>query len=211
MFGDGALTFHEFAMKEPLPLARVHDAIFEFLRGREDAVVFGAQAVNAYVSTPRMTQDVDIMSTRAPELAEELRQYLNEKFHVAIRVRSVRGGIGYRVYQIQKPENRHLADVRPVAGYPPTRCVDGVLFPVPEDVIAGKVCAYAKRKAKAKGISDLLDLTRMLNQFPPLKTEAGAVADRLAAHGADEAAMREWREAVARQIEPEDEDDEFLE
>ena len=33
--------------------------------GRDDAAVFGAQAVNAYVDQPRMTQDVDILSPRA--------------------------------------------------------------------------------------------------------------------------------------------------
>jgi len=48
MFGDGSLTFREFIMREPLPLATIHDAGLEFLRGRTDAVLFGAHAVNAY-------------------------------------------------------------------------------------------------------------------------------------------------------------------
>ena len=65
MFGDGSLTFREFAMREPLPLAVIHDAVLEFLRGRDDAVLFGAQAINAYVEKARMTEDVDVMSTRA--------------------------------------------------------------------------------------------------------------------------------------------------
>src|SRR5204863_4679385 len=65
MLNAGSLTFKEFAMQEPLPLATIHDAVLEFLRGREDIVVFGATAVNAYVSEPRMTQDIDIMSTHA--------------------------------------------------------------------------------------------------------------------------------------------------
>lgn len=33
MFGDGALSFREFAMREPLPLAMVHGAVLEFLQG----------------------------------------------------------------------------------------------------------------------------------------------------------------------------------
>src|SRR5437762_13989602 len=98
MFGDGPLTFREFMTHEPLPLATIHDAVLEFLRGRDDAVLFGAQAVNAYVSEPRMTQDVDIAALRGEELAEELRAYLNQKFHIAVRVRSVREGIGFRIY-----------------------------------------------------------------------------------------------------------------
>src|SRR5438132_1013292 len=108
MFGDGALTFREFAMGEKLPLATIHDAVLEFLRGRNDAVVYGAQAVNAYVDEPRMTQDVDIASTRAADLAEELRKHLNKRFHIAVRVRNVREGLSFRLYQVQRPRNRHL-------------------------------------------------------------------------------------------------------
>ena len=52
-------------MRETLPLSKIHEAVLEFLQGREDVVLFGAQAVNAYVSEPRMTQDVDLLSIRA--------------------------------------------------------------------------------------------------------------------------------------------------
>src|SRR6267378_6514215 len=123
MLNAGVLTFREFAMREPLPLATIHDAVLEFLRGRDDAALFGAQAVNAYVSESRMTQDVDIVSTRAEELAQELCHFLNKRFHIAVRVRTVREGLGYRVYQVKKPANRHLADVRPVAELPPAKRV----------------------------------------------------------------------------------------
>jgi len=102
MFGDGSLTFREFAMREPLPLATIHDAVLEFLRGRVDAVLFGAQAVNAYVDEPRMTQDVDIASTRGEAFADELRAFLHQRFHIAVRVREVREGLGYRIYQVRK-------------------------------------------------------------------------------------------------------------
>src|SRR5207244_11556263 len=97
MFGDGSLTFREFAMREPVPLATIHDAVLEFLRGRTDAVLFGSHAVNAYVKEARMTQDVDIMSTRGRELAEELRDFLKDRFHIAVRVRDIRAGLGFRI------------------------------------------------------------------------------------------------------------------
>ena len=41
MLNAGTLTFKEFAMREPLPLATIHAAVLEFLRGRDDAVMFG--------------------------------------------------------------------------------------------------------------------------------------------------------------------------
>src|SRR5438552_16347916 len=110
MLNAGTLTFKEFIMREPLPLATIHDAVLEFLRGRDDAVLYEAQAVNAYVDEARMTQDVDIQSSRAPEVAEELRMYLNKRFHIAVRVRTVREGSGYRLYQVRRPKNRHLVD-----------------------------------------------------------------------------------------------------
>ena len=58
MFGDGSLTFREFMIGERVPLATIQEAVLEFLERRDDAAVFGAQAVNAYVDEPRMTQDV---------------------------------------------------------------------------------------------------------------------------------------------------------
>ena len=88
-------------MREPLPLATIHDAVLEFLRGRDDVVVFGATAVNAYVAEPRMIQDIDLMSPRAAELAEELRGHISERFHIAFRVRLIGAGKGYRLFQIQ--------------------------------------------------------------------------------------------------------------
>src|SRR3954447_11842147 len=111
MFGDGSLTFREFIMREPLPLASIHDAVLEFLRGRTDAVLFGAQAVNAYVDEPRMTQDVDNLSPRAEELAEKLRALLPQRSQLAAGARTAAKGLGPRLYRARKPQNRHLVDV----------------------------------------------------------------------------------------------------
>lgn len=38
-------------MHEPLPLATIQQAVLEFLQGRGDAVVFGALAVNATLTS----------------------------------------------------------------------------------------------------------------------------------------------------------------
>ena len=110
MLGDGGLAFAEFVMQEPLPLATVHRGSWSFC-GTRRMWSCSAQAVNAYVDEPRMTQDVDVASTRAAEIADKLRDHLNRQFHIAVRVREVSEGRGYRLYQIQKPKNRHLADV----------------------------------------------------------------------------------------------------
>ncbi len=131
MFNAGSLTFQEFIMSEALPLATIQEAVLEFLRGRDDAVVFGAQAVNAYVPEPRMSQNIDLLSTRAMELAEELRAHLSNQFHVAVRVREVADGRGFRLYQIQKSGNRHLVDIRPVPSLPPSRRIAHVLVASP--------------------------------------------------------------------------------
>jgi hypothetical protein len=209
MFGDGSLTFQEFAMREPHPLAVIQDAVLVFLRDRSDAVLFGAQAVNAYVSVPRLTQDVDIASTRALELAEELKAYLNEKFHIAVRVRTVREGLGYRIYQVRKPENRHLVDVRPVEELPPAKRVKKILVVTPPELIAGKVSAWVRRRAKPKSGSDWRDIASLLLNFPELKSVEGPVAERLKAAGAAPEVLAAWKEIVAQEILPEDEDEEF--
>ena len=82
MLGADILTFREFMMHERLPLSTLHQAVLEFLRGRDDVVVFGAQAVNAYVHEPRMTQAIDLMSVNAEKLAEELKRHLHEQFRI---------------------------------------------------------------------------------------------------------------------------------
>jgi len=207
MFGDGALTFREFAMREPVPLATIHDAVLEFLRGRDDAAVFGAQAVNAYVDQPRMTQDVDILSTRAAELAEELRFVLNERFGIAVHIRNVAQGAGYRIYQVRKPKNRHLADVRSVEQMPPCNRFDKVLVLAPAELISRKVLSMVSRRNTAKGMTDAADLRRLLLAFPDLKTEEGEVADALQAIEAPSTTLDVWQQLVAQEIMP-DEDDE---
>ncbi len=209
MFGDGPLTFREHVMREPHPLAMIHDAVLEFLRGRKDAVLYGAQAVNAYVDESRMTQDVDIASTRAEELAEELRGFLKQRFHIAVRVREVREGLGYRVYQVRKPHNRHLVDVRSVEELPPAKRVKKVLVVTPPELIAGKVLAWVRRRSKPKGGTDWRDLAMLLLTFPELKSFDGPVRERLQALGADEEGIAAWKELVAQEIQPEDEDDKF--
>src|SRR5687768_15830030 len=168
MFGDGPLTLREFAMREPLPLAQVHDLILNFLRNRDDAVLFGAQAVNAYVDEPRMTQDVDILSTRAKALAEELRAHLAATFKIAVRIREVAGGEGFRIYQLREPKNRHLADVRQIEAFPPTQLVAEVRVPTPEELIAQKVVSLSTRSAQPKGDTDRRDLKVLLLTYPHL-------------------------------------------
>ena len=205
MFGDGSLTLREFAVKEPLPLAKVHDAVLEFLRNRDDAALFGAQAVNAYVDEPRMTQDVDILSTRAAELAEELRSHLAEMFHIAVRVRVVAEGQGFRVFQLRQPKNRHLADIRQVDVLPPTQLVAEIRVPLPEDLIVQKLISLSSRQGQPKADTDRRDLKVLLLAFPNLKSEMGLVLDRLNAAHADNRALAEWRDLVAMEIRPEEE------
>ena len=154
MLNAGALTFREFIMREPLPLATIQSAVLEFLRGRDDAVVFGAQAVNAYTNEPRMTQDIDLYSTRAAQLADELRDYLSQQFHIAVRVRDIGQGRGYRLYQVQKAGNRHLVDLRPVEKLPLAQRMEQILVATPAELIASKVIAYHQRRGMPKSGTD---------------------------------------------------------
>lgn len=209
MFDAGTLTFREFVMKEPLPLATVQNAVLEFLRGRDDGVVFGAQAVNAYVPEPRMTQDVDVLSTRAEAFAEELREHLSQRFHIAVRVREIGKGRGYRLFQIRKSGNRHLVDVRPVESLPPTQRVAGVLVIAPAELIASKVISYHRRLAQPKSFTDRRDIAMLLLQFPELKHPSGPVADALRAAGVEPEVLAAWDDLVAQEIQPPDADDEF--
>src|SRR5712691_9861955 len=209
MLNAGTLTFKEFAMREQLPLATIHDAVLEFLRGRDDVVVFGAQAVNAYVGEPRMSQDIDLISTRATELAEELREYLSERFHIAVRVRAIGAGKGYRLFQIQKPRNRHLVDVRAAESLPHAERIEDVLVMSPPELIAQKVISYQARRGQPKAGTDWRDLAMLLLTFPELKKERGAVSEALSLMRVGEEVMKAWSELVTQEIVEPDDDGEF--
>ncbi len=196
-------------MREPLPLATVHEAVLEFLRGRDDVVVFGANAVNAYVAEPRMTQDIDLMSPRAGDLAEELREHLSELFHIAVRLRVVGEGKGYRLFQIQKSGNRHLVDVRPVKALPTSQRIADILVISPPELIARKVISYHSRRGNPKAFSDMRDLAMLLLAFPELKNESGDVGDALKSLSVTEEVMNAWRELVAEEINRPNDEDEF--
>lgn len=209
MLNAGVLSFREWAMKETLPLAMVHDAVLQFLRGRDDAAIFGAHAVNAYADEPRMTPDVDVMSLHAHELAESLGTFLRAKFHIAACVREVAGGKGWRVYQVRKEGNRHLVDVRPVTVLPETQTVEAIRVLAPAELIASKVTAWTARRGQPKAGTDWRDLAILLLTFPDLKSTHGAVADILQRTGADEKTLAAWRDIVAQNIQPLDEDADF--
>lgn len=163
-------------MREQLPLATIHDAVLEFLRGRDDAVVFGAQAVNAYVGEARMSQDIDLVSTRAA-VAEELREHLSQQFHIALDAHEIGDGRGFRLFQIQKPRNRHLVDLRTVESLPHAERIEDVLVTSPPDRIAQKVISYHARRGQPKAGTDWRDLAMLLLTFPELKKEQGAVSE----------------------------------
>ncbi len=192
----------EYMTGEALPLATVFREVAAFLTNRADAVLFGAHAVNAYCGPERMTQDVDVMSTKAAELAEDLRRDLASKLHIAVRVREVAPGLGFRVYQVRKPKDRHLVDVRQVSTLPDHQVIDGVRVATPTELAAMKTLAVAQRGARPKGLSDLLDLKRLLLSFPDLKVVDGSVAARLRALGASKEAFARWQSIASEPIEP---------
>jgi hypothetical protein len=211
MFGDGPLTFREFATREPHPVAVIHDAVLEFLRGRMDAVLQGGQAVNAYVVESRWTEDVDIASPRAVELAEEMRTFLHDRFGIDVRVRAMKRGVGFRVDQTKElGGGRHLVDVRPISGLPPCKRVRKVLVVTPPELIANKLTCMVRRWRTPTAFQDQTDLYRLLLAFPELKLVEGPIAERLRAAEASDDVMTAWKELVAQDIRAEEDHEEFL-
>lgn len=199
---DSALPLSEFIVSEELSLSEIHRAVLTFLRGREDVVVFGAQAVNVYVSPPRMTQNIDLMSETAQALSEEVRHFLHEHCQIAARVRQVASGKGYRVYQLRTPSNRHLVDVRQVDGFPTTQTVEGLRIVQPAALIALKVMSIAARPDTPKGLTDQADLMRLLLTYPELQTFTSEVQTELDQLKAPEFAMTTWQTWVNKKIHP---------
>ena len=210
MFHADVLTLQEFAVQEQLPLTTIQRAVLEFLRGRDDIVVFGAQAVNAYVNEPRMTQAIDLIATKAEAVAEEIRAHLVAQFHIAVRIREVANGRGYRVFQVRKAGNRHLVDLRSAESVPAARRIADILVMAPDELIASKVISYYQRRGKPKSGTDWRDLALLLLTFPELKSESSTVTSCLLAASAGAPIMDLWHHLVETPIEIEEDEDEFF-
>ena len=205
-FKERSITFQEFALSEAVPLSAIQEAVLEFVRGRDDALVFGAQAVNAHVDEPRMCQIVDIMAIDAETFAETLRLHLNERSHIAVSTQTVAGGMGFRIDQVRQPSNRHLVDIREIETLPECQRIEGVLVPTPTELITQKLMSLVSRLKTAKGMTDMADLRRILLKFPTLKVAEGAVVERLRQQHAAQAVHEAWQSIVAEEIEMDDDD-----
>jgi len=194
----GAYPPPNFKSQAIVPLATIHNAVLEFLRGREDAVVFGGHAVNAYVKEKRATQELDLLSMRTAKLATELRDHLNRRFRIFLLIRRLNKGEGRRIYQATKDGNHALVDIRPVAKLPNAKSIAQVPFMEPAELIASKVIAFHNRRDKPKGDMDWRDLAKLLLTFPELKSDTGTVVERLQTAGAEEAVLAVWKELVAQ-------------
>ena len=149
------------------------------------------------------------MSTRAAELVRELSEYLGERFRIAMCVRVIGVNKGYRLFQTQETASRHLVDVRPVKSLPNSQTVEDIHVLTPPELIASKVSSYHSRQGQPKGFSDMRDLAMLFLTFPELKTESGAVSAALKTLGATAEEMNTWRELVAQEIRPSNDDDKF--
>jgi hypothetical protein len=193
-------------MHETLPLSKIQEVVLRFLQGRSDVVLFGAQAVNAYVNEPRMTQDVGLLSSRPDELAEELRAYIADEFHIAIRIRKV-GEKGFRLYQVRDEGNRHLVDIRLVEILPPSESIENILVLSPAELIASKVISYHSRRGKPKAGTDWRDLAELLLRFPDLREEKGKVGNILVGQNVSESVLIAWHDIVNQDLQAEEDDD----
>jgi len=193
-------------MSDPSPLSKIQEAVLDFLQGRDDATLFGAQAVNAYVDEPRATQDVGIISTRAKDLAEELREHLAERFHIAVRTRELKDK-GFRIYQVRNEGHRHLVDVRIENSLPDSNTVEDISILTPVELIISKVLSYESRRGKPKAGTDWRDLGMLLLQFPELKMPDGEVGRLLRERNASEFAVNFWHEIVEQDLTVDEDDD----
>ncbi len=204
---DFPLSVREFAIASELPLVEIHRQVLTFLQGRSDVALFGAQAVNVYVDVPRMTQDVDVMAISGESFSRELCAYLHDSLRIAVRVRTVANGKGFRIFQLLSPSNRHLVDVRQVSELPPCEAVEGILVVQPVELIALKLISMTTRTNTPKGQTDQADLMRLVLAFPEHRFVTGAVTTALRKLEATEQAHEAWAILVEKSIVADSDDD----
>jgi hypothetical protein len=100
-------------------------------------------------------------------------------------------------------------DLWAVEELPQTQRVRQVLVIAPVELIAHKMTTMIGRRGKPKAMTDQTDIYRLLLAFPELKKLRGPVTDCLQALGSAKDVRALWKELVAQNIEPEDDDDKF--
>ena len=81
------------------------------------------------------------------------------------------------MFQIHKPSNRHLVDLRPAESLPRAERIEDVLVISPPELIAQKVISYHARRGQPKAGTDWRDLAMLLLTFPELKQDEGSVSE----------------------------------
>ncbi len=201
-------TAAELHMRELVPLHQVQEAIFEFLQGREDVAVFGAQAVNLFTAAPRMTQDVDLLAQHPEEVATALADWLNGRLHIATRVREIHPATAYRVDQARREGNRQLADVRLQDVKVGTIDSDGIRYVSLVDLAALKARSLSRRRQTPKGATDLADLRRLLLTHPDLRNEQAGVRGAILRIGGGPEVLATWDELLREPLISDEEADE---
>ena len=191
-------------MPQVVPLAEIQRFVLEQLQLRPgDTVIIGAQAVNAYASVRRNTDDVDVVSTQPTAVATMLEKALHERFHIAVRATKTKNTT--RIYQraAHGAPKRFLVDIEGVSELPPHREKFGLLVVNPEELLAMKAKAASERKHRPEGQTDRADIMRLLEKFPYLR-DSEEVPNRMRERGSGEAAQALWDEIreIGRPLQP---------
>jgi len=165
---DAPLTFREFMSHEEVPLASIFREALELLATRQDAVLFGAQAVNAYAD-PVVSIDLDlVMAVDQRGRAEGL---LRQAFTVEHFPPSLNGSLPGSRLRVQVQTDPRYA---PFVERAELRDVMDLRLPVAriEDVLQGKIWAVMDPERRAsKRQKDLADIARLLEARPALREQ----------------------------------------
>ncbi|MEW6756568.1 MAG: hypothetical protein AB1505_37190 [Candidatus Latescibacterota bacterium] len=77
---------------------------------------------------------MDLLSSRAEQVAQALSEHLRDRLRIAVRPRRTAEGRGLRLDQVPGPGNRHLVDIRPVGALPTAQRMAGILVLAPPDL-----------------------------------------------------------------------------
>lgn len=98
-------------------------------------------------------------------------------------------------------------DVRQTLVLPACQRIEEILVVSPPELVSMKVISMAARPKTPKGLTDEVDLLRLLITFPELKTGTGPVLDSLHRQNASDNALQIWQDLVIRDIRPETDDE----
>ena len=152
------MTVREYLNKTEVTVETIQREVLDFISGRQDIVVIGAWGVNMHASLndQRHTNDIDVVTVNAREIANLIASHLHQRLGIAARIRECKHV--FRVYRKLNGRTQHLVDILGSKTLPDHCSIGGIMVATVASLIKMKEFSEKQRSDPRKKLLDQADL-----------------------------------------------------